>query len=240
LILSVVIVGIAINIVSHYILKTLDPRLSRISSWWRERSEVQKAQRLKELEKLRDNPHEQILLAFSEVRDGITTVMLFILALVSLLFSVSASELLRHITGLGEFEMPLQSMGYVLGALAFFLGFLLFRRAMDRRQLLRESRVPSDDTKTSRRVNVAQEALIVLYGIYGAKGQYRDVTQRLNELMEGERLKINVDNPTLVGDDDPIKGERKNLVALYSYDGLIFPITKREREELLLPPEITL
>src|SRR2546421_702947 len=66
--LSVVAVGVLINLFSAYLKNRLDARLSKVSSWWRNRSEARKAQRLKEIDNLCDNPSEQIMMGIHELR----------------------------------------------------------------------------------------------------------------------------------------------------------------------------
>jgi hypothetical protein len=78
--MSVVTVGILINLVSNYLQKRLDTRLLGILSLWRGRSKVQKTRRQKELEELRNNPEKRILLAFDEMRFRIRSIWFLILA----------------------------------------------------------------------------------------------------------------------------------------------------------------
>jgi hypothetical protein len=78
--LSVVVVGVLINISSAYLKSKLDSSLSRISTKWRLRSEVQKALRRKHFEKLRGNPAEQMMISMSELRDRIRSIEFLVLA----------------------------------------------------------------------------------------------------------------------------------------------------------------
>ena len=69
----------------------------------------------------------------------------------------------------------------VLGALFYFL----IRQAQSRSiQALREAGI-----KGFYPVDLVQEQLVILCGLYGAKGKYYNVTQRLNSRISGGRLK---------------------------------------------------
>lgn len=72
--LSVVAVGIVINLVSHFLQKKLDSQLSKASTWWQRMSDKQKRKRLEEIERLR-NAQEQLLASFSELRYRIRATM---------------------------------------------------------------------------------------------------------------------------------------------------------------------
>ena len=240
-IISVVIVGIAINVASHYLQKTLDAQLSSVSSWWRERSEAQKAQRLKDLERLRDNPQAQTFRMIHSMAYMLVGIASMAVSGIAIGFWVLERETLDKLAPVivSRIVEVLLALGCLI---TLFFAARVFGEAKYAIGLVQESLATSasgDDTEIGLRVNVLQKGLVILYGIYGAKGQYRDVTQRLNELMKGERLKITVNNPTLVGDDDPIKGEEKDLIVLYSYNGQIRSITRHEQKGLLLP-ELTL
>lgn len=79
--ISVVVVGIMINLISYYLRKRLDNRLSAMSTWWSTRSKKQKDKRQKLILRLRNSQHEQILFAFSEMRCRIGAVMSLVFTL---------------------------------------------------------------------------------------------------------------------------------------------------------------
>jgi hypothetical protein len=65
---SVVIVGILINLASAYLKPKLDTRLSRASTWWRTRSEAQKSERLRKIEVLVGDANAQAVVGQEEIR----------------------------------------------------------------------------------------------------------------------------------------------------------------------------
>jgi hypothetical protein len=139
--LSIVIVGILINLFSAYLKIKLDTRLSTVSSWWRKRSEARKTRRLAELDRLRGNPNEQIMLALSEVRKLVKGVLAVGLGSVCYLLVIgvqsSPNFSLERISSLTKFFMILLLF---LGTIGAFIGMLLFRGAENSHALLNESR----------------------------------------------------------------------------------------------------
>jgi len=77
--ISVVAVGIVINLVSTYLKPTVDGGLSNISSWWRKRSEAEKDKKQKYLEKLRGNNEEQFFAATDDLRERIRAIHLLLI-----------------------------------------------------------------------------------------------------------------------------------------------------------------
>ena len=117
----------------------------------------------------------------------------------------------------------------VLGALFYFL----IRQAQSRSiQALREAGI-----KGFYPVDLVQEQLVILCGLYGTEGKYYNVTQRLNSRMSGGRLKGIASNDYLLDGADPIKGVEKELVAVYYHAGQIGLRTFPENEGISLPPE---
>lgn len=88
--LSVVIIGILINLTSAYLKNKLDARVTTTSSWWRKRSQIRKETQLRELNKLRDDPHEYVLMAISSTRDYIKCVV-FLIGGFALIFCIILS-----------------------------------------------------------------------------------------------------------------------------------------------------
>jgi hypothetical protein len=77
--LSVVTVGFLINILSVYITRRLDSRLSRASSWWRKRSEEKAARRKQDLAHLQENPLNLTIFALAELRGRIRALTMLVL-----------------------------------------------------------------------------------------------------------------------------------------------------------------
>lgn len=78
---SVVIVGICINLVSAYLKRPLDSFLSWASSWWRTRNTAQIESRAKLIARLRGNISAQIYHAHDALRLQISAIVLMLLLL---------------------------------------------------------------------------------------------------------------------------------------------------------------
>ena len=76
--ISVVVVGVVINVASAYLKTRLDTRLSKLSVWWRNKSEAQKGRRDEEVKKLRDDKQYQIIVGFREMRHRLRSIGLLI------------------------------------------------------------------------------------------------------------------------------------------------------------------
>lgn len=117
----------------------------------------------------------------------------------------------------------------VLGALFYFL----IRQAQSRSiQALREAGL-----RGFYPVDLVQEQLVILCGLYGTEGRYYNVTQRLNSRITGGRLTGMASNDYLLDGADPIKGVEKELVVVYYYAGQIGLRTFPENAGISLPPE---
>lgn len=134
--ISVVIVGILINVSSFYLTRKLDKRLSNISSWWRKKSEEKNARRLKEIEELRDNSDEQIFLAFKITQLQMKAIMYFIFAVLGIATRAAVGTL----THADLFLRILKVSLWLVSALCLVGGLTLFLNAWDKENLLQSSR----------------------------------------------------------------------------------------------------
>jgi hypothetical protein len=78
--ISVVIVGIAVNILSGYVKLPIDKLLSRTSSWWASRSATRAAERHLRVQAMRGDPMLRLETAFWELRFRITYIGLMVVA----------------------------------------------------------------------------------------------------------------------------------------------------------------
>jgi hypothetical protein len=78
-----------------------------------------------------------------------------------------------------------------------------------------------------------QGGLQITRAQYGADYRYRDVTDRLNSQMQGDRLNLRVTNDSMGG--DPAEDRRKTLTVLYIYNGRQGRTVVTEGDTLNLP-----
>lgn len=142
--ISVVIVGILINIFSAYLKDKFDGYLSSISSWWRYRSEAQRAKRESLLNKLRDNSHEQVMTALDEMRNRVRSIQFFLMG--GLHFGIVAAW--GTLLGVIPFDLMLppeverlvKILFMAAGALYIFAGLRRFDSAVYLMKVIAESR----------------------------------------------------------------------------------------------------
>jgi hypothetical protein len=128
--IGVVIVGILINLVSAYIKSKLDSRLSKASTWWQKRSLAHEEKRRKELQKLRDKHHEQVMLALAGLRDRMRCI----------LFSCLGA-FIGVLTVLSDINNPLIEIACLAsGAVAISIGYMFLLSGLSKESLLDEAR----------------------------------------------------------------------------------------------------
>jgi hypothetical protein len=78
--MSVVLAGIVVNIAASYLGKLLDARLTRASTWWRQRKASVERQRQATLGVLRANPDRRALLEAAEIRSRLRSLVFLVQA----------------------------------------------------------------------------------------------------------------------------------------------------------------
>lgn len=130
--ITVVITGIAINVVSAYLKTSLDERISNISAWWRNRSEKRKAEFERDIQELVDDPQEQLIACYRGLRQRIFVILYF---LFGTLFMISA-----QLPFLLEAPKILRSLGMFLAAFAFLRASVCLLSGMNIHAVIVESR----------------------------------------------------------------------------------------------------
>jgi len=75
--------------------------------------------------------------------------------------------------------------------------------------------------------------LRIMRAQYGADFRYVDVTDRLNGLIQGDQLRVRVDNDSMGG--DPATDRHKTLTVVYLFNGQEFRTRVNEKDVLSLP-----
>jgi hypothetical protein len=128
---SVVIAGIAINLLSAYMKGSLDKAHTATSSWWRRRSSVRQLSWENQIKRLRNSEDAKRLAAASEIRNRLQSLHMLLLAILMLLLPAFMNT--------SGFQFPKVAAIFVLGfsMAMFFLSFLTFRQAAETANLLR-------------------------------------------------------------------------------------------------------
>jgi hypothetical protein len=138
--LSVVVVGIAINLASAYIKPRLDERVGTFSAKRHLRTQQQRQARTKLVAQLAADEIELQFIAFSEIRHRLRSIMLMLMGVMAYLGALIAKA--GRIPESSRFPMGLtgESAVFAVGTLAFFLGYLEFRSAVKDKLLLFDAR----------------------------------------------------------------------------------------------------
>ena len=136
--ISVVIVGILINLISSYLKSKLDNTLSNVSTWWRKRSKAQSLKREQELNILRSNTHKQVILAFSEIRVRTICLLFFIFGFLFYAF-VFALTLIPASNSDLHHSTILRISILATGSIFMLLGLLEWKSAVYKMSLLNEA-----------------------------------------------------------------------------------------------------
>lgn len=87
--------------------------------------------------------------------------------------------------------------------------------------------------KTTLNIGGAMAGLRILRADYGAGTRVMDVTARLNDRREGDRLILRITNDTMGGDPD--QDHRKTLTVWYTYAGHVSRVVIDEKDTLEIP-----
>ncbi len=146
--ISVVVVGILINLFSSYLKDRLDRYLSGVSSRWRQQSEKQKAKTQRILDKLRNEPSEQVFLLLSELRTRIKCLFMLVWGVllygfVTMISSVPSDDITWWPFSAAQVAWLIKLMrisSMALASLAIFMYALLAKDANRKERLIEEAR----------------------------------------------------------------------------------------------------
>ena len=145
--ISVVIVGILINLASAYLKNPLDRLVSKLSKKWRTRSEEKKAAWLKEVESLRGSQHEQTMQGFNMIFN-ITFAVLILVFIAIALSAVWATAIIIQVTGSrSTINITLNITSGIVGVGGTVLFIHFYTAATKQWQQLNEAREENTTTK---------------------------------------------------------------------------------------------
>jgi hypothetical protein len=139
--LSVVVVGIAVNLLSAYLKQRLDSRLTAVSSWWERRSALQRGARQKEVEQLASSPHLQVFEYIAGVRMLVMATLSLICGIFVILFGGALSGMLFP----GAVPNVVIVIQNSIAAACMFVSFLLVRGADRLRKIAEDARLITRD-----------------------------------------------------------------------------------------------
>lgn len=119
--LSVVVAGIAINVLSAYLKTALDSQLSAVSSWWRRRSEKESRDWEALISRLSSSDHEEIVGYLEELRERNRAIFFLVLGI--FVMGIAAASPLGQSTQVIGILLP-------VGAMTLYASFKFFRAAI--------------------------------------------------------------------------------------------------------------
>jgi hypothetical protein len=133
--ISVVVVGVLINLFSAYLKNKLDRYLSSTSSWWRKRTEVKSNQRQSTIDKIRSDPDEKDRIIQNELRDRLQSIYFVVFGFGTLFFGI----IIRLLAMQDLFGRVLAYFMFLLSAIALIMGTGYYTSANNKQNLLNEA-----------------------------------------------------------------------------------------------------
>ncbi|HEX9928943.1 MAG TPA: hypothetical protein VGB02_10455 [Pyrinomonadaceae bacterium] len=126
---SVVVVGILLNVFSAYIRDALDWIFSRLSKWWSVRTETKRAERQKQLKLLFNDKEAQDEMIREEFRDRLNAIKIFIFSIMCILIGCYIDFRLQQ-----QYSLSLMIASYsffIFSLILLFTDFSLWSKAVD-------------------------------------------------------------------------------------------------------------
>jgi hypothetical protein len=139
--LSVVTVGFLINILSVYITRRLDTRLSRVSSWWRRKSDEKAARKKRDLAWLQQSQVNVTIFALAELRSRIRALTMLVLAFAAALLTLFVRVNAEKLAGAPIALILLKIAPPFLGALSIALYYSMILSAAYKQNLISEATI---------------------------------------------------------------------------------------------------
>ena len=144
--LGVVLVGILLNVLSAYLNPAVDNLFSKVSSWWKNRSEEARAARTRLVAELRSDRHKQILILAEENRRRLQSIgyLIFSLIFLVLYLSVKISTSLLVASGAELLPHWVRQIPYWASLLVIFFGLIEHKAAARCRSLFTEAQIDGE------------------------------------------------------------------------------------------------
>lgn len=121
--LSVVFVGIAINLFSALFKDKLDSFFTKTSTWWKNKSEKRKSEFESAVKRLTGNPHIQMMVSFEGIRSKMMSIHMLLMTIVFFIFGISIELLSPHPLFSHLFDKIFQLVCYFMGTLCLIVSW---------------------------------------------------------------------------------------------------------------------
>lgn len=141
--LGVVLVGILLNVLSSYLKPVVDNLFSKVSFWWRNRSEDARDARARIVAELRSDRHKQILMLAVENRRRLQSIGYLIYSLIFLVLYLSIKIGTSALIASGTVPPPywVRQIPYWFSLLFVFFSLIEYKAAARCRFLLAEAQI---------------------------------------------------------------------------------------------------
>jgi hypothetical protein len=136
--LSVVFVGIAINLVSAYLKKHLDRQLGSVSRLWRVRSEKRSEETRSLIQALHSDPHKALVFSMQQANKGIQAVFMTIFGMSSWAIALVFGFVIKDSNPNVFFILAILFFTFS-GCVFAFVGVLSWQESMDMGEKLKKS-----------------------------------------------------------------------------------------------------
>jgi hypothetical protein len=143
--ISIVVVGLILNIISAYFRDAIDTVLSRMSTWWSKRSDKRKNKREDQITSLIGDKDAQHIVTISEFRNRIRALYYLILGM-SLITVSQFITLIQPDPGMRDATVKLSSL--VSGSFIISISLSYFLKAVNEMGLVSEARQKEIPDKT--------------------------------------------------------------------------------------------
>lgn len=138
---GVVIVGIAINLFSIFLKNKFDKYLSEISNFWRQISEARKKQFELDVNKLKDDPQELIMISFFELKSLNNAIHSLLMSIILFMFGFFGIYLVSQEMIVPTFLLKtVTSLCYLSASLTILSSFLQYKRTRYIRDIINAAR----------------------------------------------------------------------------------------------------
>ncbi|MFA7322055.1 MAG: hypothetical protein WC000_11380 [Dokdonella sp.] len=130
---SVVVAGIAINLLSSYLKNPLDRTIARTSSWWRSKSVARQKAWERKVERLSSSEEARNAAGLLEIRLRLQSIHMLLLAIFMLLLPILLASAITPLPRLVAIAI------FAFATFIFFVSYLTFSRAAATRNALHEA-----------------------------------------------------------------------------------------------------
>jgi hypothetical protein len=146
---SVVVVGILVNVCSTYLQKLLDSRMSRISDRWKKRSLERKVLYDWKVAELKRNVNYRFAILANMIVYSLISLVSFVIAIAVLIIASGNDAFHKPISDLQTGENIRFGLYFMISGLSVFQSFLFLKRIVDNARLINDAVDRTEESSNS-------------------------------------------------------------------------------------------